>query len=154
MCKSNLRYNNNSTLFQMSHNLRTENRILPSSYKSVYAGAIASLLTQPFEVLKTNMINSPSMYLSDLHSKIIKNGWMQYMRGGTLAVVRQGYGFTIYTSIISYLNKELEAIPNINKYYKYSISAFSGKMIAMFFEAPLTLLKTRMEVVSNSTIKH
>lgn len=55
------------------------------------------------------------------------------MRGGTLAVVRQGYGFTIYTSIISYLNKELESIGNINKYYKYSIAAFTGKMIAMLF---------------------
>jgi len=138
----------------MSPNLRTENKTLSTTYKSVYAGAIASLLTQPFEVLKTNMINSPSLYLSDLHSKIIKNGWMQYMRGGTLAVVRQGYGFTIYTSIISYLNRELDSIANINKYYKYSISAFTGKMIAMLFESPLTLLKTRMEVVSNSTISH
>lgn len=75
------------------------------------------------------------------------------MRGGTLAVVRQGYGFTIYTSIISYLNKELESISNINKYYRYSISAFVGKMIAMLFEAPLTLLKTRIQVVSNTTIR-
>lgn len=94
------------------------------------------------------MIDSPSLYLKDLHAKIITKGWKQYMRGGTLAVVRQGYGFTIYTSMISYLNNKLDSISNINKYYKYSIAAFVGKITAMFFEAPLTLLKTRMEVVS------
>jgi hypothetical protein len=31
------------------------------------AGGIASLVTQPFEVLKTNMINRPSIYFRDLH---------------------------------------------------------------------------------------
>lgn len=51
------------------------------------------------------MIVSPTLYIQDLHAKIIQNGWKQYMRGGTLAVVRQGYGFTIYTSMISFLNR-------------------------------------------------
>jgi hypothetical protein len=40
-----------------------------------FAGALASLLTQPLEVLKTNMINSPSLYFKDLHQSIIKKGW-------------------------------------------------------------------------------
>lgn len=56
------------------------------------------------------MINSPSLYMRDLHTKIISNGWMQYMRGGSLAVIRQGYGFTIYTSMINFLNKEMDSI--------------------------------------------
>lgn len=55
------------------------------------------------------------------------------MRGGTLAVIRQGYGFTIYTSMITMLNKELDEMANINKYYKYSIAAFLGKLTAMLF---------------------
>lgn len=138
----------------MNHSIRTENSVFSKATRSVCAGAIASFLTQPFEVLKTNMIDSPTLYFRDLHAKIIRKGWKQYMRGGTLAVIRQGYGFTIYTSIISYLNKELDSLDSINKYYKYSIAAFVGKMTAMFFESPLTLLKTRMEVVSDSTIRH
>lgn len=89
----------------MSHSIRTENNVRSKAIRSVCAGAIASFLTQPFEVLKTNMIVSPTLYIQDLHAKIIKNGWKQYMRGGTLAVVRQGYGFTIYTSMISLLNR-------------------------------------------------
>lgn len=117
----------------MSHSLRAENNVLSKAQRSVWAGAIASLITQPFQVLKTNMINSPSLYARDLHAKIIASGWKQYMRGGTLAVVRQGYGFTIYTSMIRFINKELDARTNINKYYKYSMSAFLGKMVAMFF---------------------
>jgi hypothetical protein len=117
----------------MNHGIRTENSIFSQTQRSICAGALASLLTQPFEVLKTNMIDSPSLYVRELHAKIIQKGWKQYMRGGTLAVIRQGYGFTIYTSIISCLNKELNRFANINKYYKYSISAFVGKIVAMFF---------------------
>ena len=45
------------------------------------AGGIASLVTQPFEVLKTNMINQPSIYCRDLHRLITSRGWTQYMRG-------------------------------------------------------------------------
>lgn len=45
------------------------------------AGAIASFLTQPLEVIKTNRINSPALLYADLHKKIIQNGWKQYMRG-------------------------------------------------------------------------
>jgi hypothetical protein len=74
------------------------------------------------------------------------------MRGGTLAVVRQGYGFTIYTTLIQHFNRQLEVIGDINKYFKFSMSALTAKMIAMFFEAPLTLLKTRMELISSRSI--
>jgi len=45
------------------------------------AGAIASFLTQPLEVIKTNRINSPALLYLDLHKKIVTNGWQQYMRG-------------------------------------------------------------------------
>lgn len=138
----------------MSHTIVHENVIQSKAIKSVYAGAIASFLTQPFQVLKTNMINSPSLYVRDLHNVIITRGWRQYMRGATLAVIRQAYGFTIYTGVISFLNQKLDYYTSINKYYRYSIAALVGKMSAMVFEAPLTLLKTRMEVVSDSTIRH
>ena len=138
----------------MAQTITAEKSVLSKASKTICAGAIASFLTQPFEVLKTNMIDSPTLYLRDLHAKIISNGWMQYMRGGSLAVLRQSYGFTIYTSMINYLNKELENTLNINKYYKYSVAAFVGKWTAMLFEAPLTLLKTRVEVVSSNSIKH
>ncbi len=45
------------------------------------AGAIASFITQPLEVIKTNRINSPALLYLDIHKKIIQNGWKQYMRG-------------------------------------------------------------------------
>ena len=49
-----------------------------SSLKFIWtgsAGAIASFLTQPLEVIKTNRINSPALLYYDLHKKIIQNGW-------------------------------------------------------------------------------
>lgn len=33
----------------------------------------------------------------------------------------------------------------MNKFFKYSMSAVFAKYIAMIFEAPLTLMKTRLE---------
>ena len=45
------------------------------------AGAVASFLTQPLEVIKTNKINTPTLVYLDLHKKIVENGWKQYMRG-------------------------------------------------------------------------
>ena len=137
----------------MVNALLSEKCFFSKSAKTVYAGALASFLTQPFEVLKTNMINSPSLYFRDLHSQIISNGWAQYMRGGTIAVIRQGYGFTIYTTVIDVLGSYLESLTNVNKYYRYSIAALTGKSVAMLFEAPLTLIKTRLEVVSSNSLK-
>jgi Mitochondrial carrier protein len=45
------------------------------------AGAVASLVTQPLEVIKTNRIHSPAEFYRDLHKKIVQKGWGQYMRG-------------------------------------------------------------------------
>ena len=68
------------------------------------------------------------------------------MRGGSLAVTRQAYGFTIYTNLIQVFNTKIENdAPSINKFFKYSMSAVTAKYIAMIFEAPLTLMKTRLE---------
>lgn len=47
----------------MNHNIRTEKSLSSQTQRSICAGALASLLTQPFEVLKTNMIDSPSLYM-------------------------------------------------------------------------------------------
>lgn len=46
----------------MTNNLYTDNNFLSKALKSISAGAIASFLTQPFEVIKTNMIVSPTLY--------------------------------------------------------------------------------------------
>jgi hypothetical protein len=50
-------------------------------YSTVLAGAVASFLTQPLEVIKTNRINSPATFYHDLHKTIIRSGWKTYMRG-------------------------------------------------------------------------
>ena len=68
----------------------------------------------------------------------------------SLAVIRQAYGFTLYTTMLKqYESHMLTTFPNINKYVNYSISAVSAKFVAMVFEAPLTLLKTKVERISS-----
>lgn len=51
------------------------------NFKKLLPGAIASLITQPLEVIKTNMINSPTQKFAQLHGEIVGNGYRQYMRG-------------------------------------------------------------------------
>ena len=56
------------------------------------------------------------------------------MRGGSLAVVRQAYGFTLYSNLINVFNTKIETdLPLMNKFFKYSLSAVSAKYIAMIF---------------------
>ena len=72
--------------------------------------------------------------MREIHGTIIEKGWSQYMRGGSLAVVRQAYGFTIYTNLIEVFNQKITTdIPLMNKFIKYSLSAVSAKYIAMIF---------------------
>ena len=66
------------------------------------SGALASFLTQPLEVIKTNRINSPALLYPDLHRMIMRQGWKSYMRGSSLAVTRQAYGFTVYMQLLAY----------------------------------------------------
>lgn len=61
----------------MPSGIATEKTILATGF----AGAFASIITQPLEVLKTNKINSPATYYKDIHRKIVQKGMKQYMKG-------------------------------------------------------------------------
>jgi hypothetical protein len=54
------------------------------------------------------------------------------MRGGSLAVLRQAYGFTAYIQLLDYFEKYLnKAFYSLNKYVGYSLSSVAAKTIAM-----------------------
>ena len=72
------------------------------------SGALASFVTQPMEVLKTNMINRPDSSMREIHQIIVKAGYDQYMRGSLLAAFRQAFGFAIYSSLIEKINQKIE----------------------------------------------
>ena len=63
-------------------------------------------------------------------------------------MVRQAFGFAIYTSIINAINQHLSTTNY--KFWQYSTAAIIGKIVAMSLESPLTLLKTRMEIISSN----
>jgi len=71
----------------------------------------------------------------------------------SIAVMRQALGFTLYTRILSRLEKTIsKRYPDLNKFYNYSFSSVFARFTAMIFEAPLTLLKTRVELMSSPSI--
>jgi hypothetical protein len=65
----------------MPKTLTIEDKSTLGLYSTGLAGAVASLLTQPLEVIKTNRINTPAVVYSDLHKTIISKGWRAYMQG-------------------------------------------------------------------------
>lgn len=87
----------------MPKKLTMEDKSTFRLFSTGLAGAIASFLTQPLEVIKTNRINTPAMVYYELHKKIVSKGWKTYMRGSSIAVTRQAYGFTMYTQLLARL---------------------------------------------------
>lgn len=69
----------------MPKTLTIEDKSTLRLYSTCLAGAVASLLTQPLEVIKTNRINTPALVYSDLHKTIISKGWRAYMQGRYIA---------------------------------------------------------------------
>ena len=54
------------------------------------------------------------------------------MRGSSLAVIRQAFGFTVYMQLLTYYEKYLITnFAGLNKYVNYSVSAVCAKLIAI-----------------------
>lgn len=71
----------------------------------------------------------------------------------SLAAARQAFGFILYTQFLQRNEQFItQQFPHLNKYFNYSVSSVTAKLIAMVFEAPLTLLKTRVERISSRNI--
>ena len=85
--------------------------------------------------------------------EILHAGQVPPILCSSLAVVRQAFGFSVYMQFLNYYERYLlHNFMGLNKYVSYSFSAVSAKLIAMIFEAPLTLLKTRVEKLSQATL--
>ena len=71
----------------------------------------------------------------------------------SLAITRQAFGFTLYTHYLSRIEKYISKYyPSVNKFCNYSFSAVVSKLLAMVFESPLTVLKTRVEYVNSKSV--
>ena len=128
-----------------------------------FSGSMITILTQPLEVIKTNIVVNPlnhpliettgqikSLMLS---SKIIwsynDGGWKNFFRGSGIACLRQSFGFGLYsffTTEFIILSKKIA--PEYNKYLMYSFSAATAKILALLTTTPLVLLKTRQEILT------
>ncbi len=127
------------------------------------SGGLASLLTQPLEVIKTiilvNPLKNPLIeqgytfqslktscnFIYAYHNK----GLMNFFQGGMVACVRQSLGFAIYTLFIDVFDGLLSQKIK-QKYVKFGLSASIAKIIAVFCTSPLILIKTRIELITQN----
>lgn len=130
-------------------------------FSGLLSGGLASIMTQPLEVIKTIILINPSKSplieqgysFSSLKASCSfiyshqNQGFRNFFKGGMAAFIRQSFGFALYTLFIDifdcYLNEKITKKP-----IKNSISALFAKTIAVLLTTPLILIKTRLELIT------
>ncbi|EGR33460.1 solute carrier family member 38, putative [Ichthyophthirius multifiliis] len=134
-------------------------------YKSFIAGACFTLISQPFEVMRTSSVflNYRGIYPSELWSimKYIyrKEGIKGYFRGGTICLLKSSFGLGIFFNGITNLPLIMHTLPKQPEKYIYNgfVNFFNGSVAMLFttlFTTPLTVLKTRFEVIGQNEYKN
>lgn len=134
-------------------------------FSGLIAGGLASIITQPLDVIKTMILINP------FHNKIIETGYninsfkesmlsiyrykdrglSNFFQGAKIAFFRQSLGFAIYSFLIDELNKKLQ--DRKRNYFFLSLSAGCSKIVAVTFTIPLIVIKTRFELISSNEYK-
>lgn len=140
----------------------------PSRFKVIQSGlmsgSLAAIVTQPLEVIKTeilvnplrnNLIETSGPFKSMIYSSqriwaFGQGGIRNFYRGAILAGIRQSIGFATYVSLLREINHLTQAESSQWKYIQYSMNAALAKSLAVSLTTPLMVLKTRMEVLSES----
>ena len=129
------------------------------------AGGLASLLTQPLEVIKTIILVNPLkhpviergytlrsvLFSTSFIYHYQERGMRNFFKGGLVACVRQSLGFAIYTMFIDVFENMLKPrFAKKSKYLKYSFTACLAKIFAVTLTSPLILIKTRFELITQN----
>ena len=141
----------------------TQNNRFNRFCSGIISGGLASILTQPLEVIKTIILVNPlknplieqGYTLQSIKTscsfiyKYQNTGLVNFFKGGLISGLRQSLGFAIYTLFIDIFDNSLKDRIS-QKYLKYSISACIAKIIAVAMTSPLILIKTRFELITQN----
>ena len=130
----------------------------------LFSGSIAAIITQPLEVIKTDILVNPvrnnvieasgplkSMVVSSQRIWAFEQGGLRnFYRGALIAGARQSLGFATYVSLLKEINHVSQARYAQWKYLTLSLNAVLAKTLAISLTTPLIILKTRMEVLCGS----
>ena len=120
-------------------------------------GAISSLssglVTQPFQVVSTNMMVSykegkPRSMLSTIKLIVKNDGLLGFYRGFTAATIKNIFGSSIYFACLESIKQRLRQNQNLKKkpILVNLISAAISRTAQMLSVAPIVVIKTRFEV--------
>eukprot|EP01080_Neovahlkampfia_damariscottae_P003538 gene3538-6273_t len=136
----------------MSSN-KKETKFSTHLLSGAFSGGFVSVLTQPFDVVKTNMIGSSENQISGKRTNTIQqikliykqSGIKGFWKGTIPTIYRVVPGAGIYYSMIHYFSMQKKKYKNeMNFLDNFSIGFFS-RFIATFILSPVTLIKTRFE---------
>ena len=118
-----------------------------------FSGGFVSVLTQPFDVIKTKMIGTTDKKIIGKRINVIEqikiiqkeSGLFGFWKGTIPTIYRVVPGAGIYYSMIHYFkNQKLKFKKDLNSFDNFSIG-FLSRFIATFILSPVTLIKTRFE---------
>lgn len=148
----------------MTSNITEKTNLLQTIKSGLVSGSTAAIVTQPLEVIKTEILvnplrNSVIETSGPLKSMVIssqriwsfeKGGIRNFYRGAIIAGIRQSIGFSTYVCLLKEINYATQASQSEWKYLIYSANAAMAKSLAVTLTTPLIVLKTRMEVLSGA----
>jgi hypothetical protein len=130
-----------------------------SSLDNFKIGLIVSLLVQPFEVIRTSSITTFKGFNPGFKGtfNVIKNiykmeGFRGFFRGGMVAIVKSTLGAGIFFTGVEnthVLTKNLRESHTIPEGVIDFFNASANRVIVTLVNNPITIVKTRFEVVGN-----
>lgn len=127
-------------------------RVLNGIKNGACSSLFSSCVTQPFQVVMTNMMVSykegkPISMLHTINKISRAEGIKGFYRGVLPAMIKTTVGSAIYFSILENLKAHLKQNKTYNPILINFFSAAISRTIQMIFVSPLTVIKTRFEVV-------
>eukprot|EP01016_Furgasonia_blochmanni_P055078 TRINITY_DN9152_c0_g2_i1.p1 TRINITY_DN9152_c0_g2~~TRINITY_DN9152_c0_g2_i1.p1 ORF type:complete len:189 (-),score=48.04 TRINITY_DN9152_c0_g2_i1:62-628(-) len=139
------------------------------SFANFKIGFLASLLVQPFEVIRTSSIINKSKFnglsfggMIDIIRHIRDTeGWKGFFRGGTMAMFKTtlSYGF-FFVGLEEANKKTKEVKAQVKDQLHFTaglvdfFNASASKTVSTVIVSPIVVIKTRCEVVGDSSNKH
>jgi len=143
---------------------KQEKNKLEHFYSGFISGVLGSIITQPLDVIKTTILvnptKNPQIERSGNFKSIViaskqvwqnqNRGLREFYRGSLSAAVKQAFGFGTYVFLLDRMNNFFDTEHSSWKYGIYLFTSATSKLIAMAITSPLSLIKTRMEIITEN----
>jgi solute carrier family 25, member 38 len=129
-----------------------EKKLSTHIYAGGFSGGVAAILTQPFDVVKTNMIGNFSSakthqtgILEQIKQLKKTNGILGFWNGTIPSLFRVVPGAALYYGMIHFSTEQIKKKKKKPNSFENFTIGFVSRAMAAYILSPFTLIKTRFE---------